>query len=810
MFAALKHEAWQALRSLLAAPGFLIVAVLTLALGIGSVSAVFSVVNGTLLKPLPYPQAGDIVRLDREQPPYGGPVSRQLLDEWRQGAGAVFSTLGAFAGTTLNLDTSEGAERLNAYQVTPEFWDALGLVPQLGRTFGAAEEASGERVVVLSQAFWRQHFAGDPAIVGRQIVLSGRAHTVVGVLPATFRYPGETDVYVPTWLPLSAADRSTSYLSVIGRLAPGADLAAANAAMARVNANLTDAYPDDYARMSARIRPLSDVLVSNVRDPLLVLLGASMLVLLIACANLANLLLARGSRRQRELAVRAALGASRGRLLRSVLVEAVMIAAIGGVAGILVALVAVPLILSSAPDLIPNHGASGVDLRVIAVSLGTSVLTVLAFAVLPALRASRVTPAGALKEEGRSVSGSRRRGRARAVLVAGEVALSLALLAGAGMLIESLRQIGRADTGVVTEGVLTAALVVPLPPAVDGEDFTAEYVRNTQVMSGRLDRVIERVAAIPGVLHVGLSDALPLSGMDNMSSTIELVGQESAEGGVAKAGAQWRFVNPDFFAALGMRVKSGRALDARDARPGEFPNAVMVNETFARRLGSTPIGSQIRFLGSEKTIVGVVSDSRLMGADQAPIAEVYMSHANAVQNQFLLAVKVQGEPMAYAESLRRSLRDLDPAMPVFRLRSMDDMAASGLELRAFNLRLMSVFSAVAVLLAVIGLYGVIAYSVAERRQEFGVRLSLGADGARLIGLVMRQGMGMVLAGIGVGLVGALALGRVLSSQLYGIGAADPVVLGSVAALLAGVAALACLVPALRAARVPPMEALRNE
>lgn len=801
----------QALRSLLRQPGFFLVAVLTLALGIGAVTAVFSVVNGVLLTPLPYADADRIVRINRVQPPYGGPIPRPTLGDWREGTQGVFSAMGAFTGATVNLTGSGAAERLAAYRVTPEFWDVMALGAELGRYFGQDEEHAGERVAVLSHGLWQRRFGGNPEVVGRDIVLNGEPHRVIGVTPASFRYPGATQVYLPTHLPLSAADRGTNYLFVLARLAPGATLDQADAAMARVNAGLAEAYPAEHEGLGARITPLHELLNSDVRQPLVILLAASALVLLIACANLANLLLARGSRRHKELALRAAVGAGRGRLAATVLGEAVVIAAVGGLAGIALAAIAVPLLLASAPDVLPSHGQAGIDLRVLGASLALSVGTVLVFALWPALRAARVTPGDALQEEGRSGSGGRAAGRMRSALVAAEIALSLTLLAGAGLMLESLRQLGRVDPGLSTEGVLTAAVVVPLPERAPDLEWVEAYRQHTQALDGRLDAIIQRVGAIPGVQAVGLSDALPLTGTDNMSSNVEIVGREPPASRAEQPGANWRFVNPDYFEALGIRVVQGRGLVDADRAPGGLPVQVMVNQTFARRFldGVDPVGQQIAFLGGPKTIVGVVGDVRAYSLDRAPPPEVYLSHVNAVQNEFRLAIKVQGDPMALAEPLRRALQGLDPNMPVFDIRSMDDLASGASALRRFNLRLMGLFGLLALGLAAIGLYGVIAYAVAQRRHEFGIRLSLGADSRRLLGMVMRQGAWLLGMGVAAGLVGALLVGRVLASQLYGVDGAHAGVLVLCVLLLSTVALFACLVPAHRASRIAPAVALRD-
>ncbi len=805
----LLSEIRQSLRSLLRQPGFLFTAVLTLALGVGAVTAVFSVVYGVLLKPLPYPQAERVVEVLRVQENYGGPVSRPLYFDWREATRGQFEALAATYGGIATLRIGDAAERRISYRVSPEFWTVMGLQPQLGRWFGQAEEDSGEKVAVLSHALWQQRFHGRSEVIGERIELNGEAWTVIGVAPAALRLPEGAELYLPTHLPLSGADRGTSYLRLIGRLAEGVTQVQVDAAMSGLNARLAEAHPNDHAKLGARLQPLRESLGARLEEPLWSLFAASLLVLLIACANLANLLLARASQRSAEYAVRAALGAARGRLLRAALVEALLIGVLGAVGGALIAAAGVPLLLAGAPDLLPAQVDVALDLRVLALCLGLSLGTLLLFALLPARRAASVAPAGSLVEAGRGPAAGRRGGRARRVLVVAEVALALTLLAGAGLMIESLRRLGEVDTGVQAEGVLTASLVLNVPAGPDGEGWEDTYRRHTQHIAPRLDAVLAAVAALPGVEAVGISDALPLSALDNFSSGVRVIGSEPVEG--REPGANWRFVNPDFFAAVGLLIEQGRGLQDSDARAGEMPGNVLVNRSFARRFmgEGDPVGRQIEFLGGPKTVVGVVADTRHFGADREPPPEVYMHHHQAVQEQFFLALRVRGEPMALAEPLRRALQALDPAMPVSAIRPFEAMAGELNLLRRFNLQLMVIFSAVALGLAAIGLYGVISYGVQQRRQELGIRMSLGADARRLLGLLLRQGLGLLLMGLALGLVGALLLGRTLSAQLFGVGSFEPGVLLAVAGVLGLVGLVACLIPSLRAVRADPVQSLRG-
>lgn len=812
MLDAIVRDLRLAARNLFARPGFFIVAVITLALGIGSVSAIYSVVNGTLLSPLPYPDADRILRITRDQPPYGGPISRPLLGDWQAGTKDVFEAVAGFTGGVLTLTGSGDAERLSTVRVSPEFWTVMDLAPQAGRYFGIEEETASTRVVVLSHALWTQRFGGDPGVVGRDIVLDGESYRVTGVVPASFRFPGIAQVFVPTYLPSSQLGRDHNSIHAIARLKDGVDADTAIAALHTLNLALQKTYPESNTNLTARTVPLPELLTGDVRQPLLVLSGAAALVLLIACANLANLLLVRGNQRQRELAVRSALGAGRRRLLRIVLAEALLIALVGGLLGIALAAVAVPLLLAGAPDLMPAHATPGVDLGVVGVGLLVSACTVLLFSLWPAWRSAGVAPAGALQDEGRSGTAGRGRSRTRSVLVIAEVALSLTLLVGAGLMIASLSRLGDVDDGVDLDPVLTAAIALPGGEPRPDEDFEAAYKRNTMEVGARLDALIERVQALPGVEAVGLTDALPLSGMDNASSNVVLVGREPVPDGQPQHGVQWRFTSPGYFPALGIKLVAGRLLEERDRNIGGYPTQVLVNETFVRKYLADvdPIGRQIQFLGDAKTIVGVVGDVRQMGLESEPMPEAFMHTANSIHQQFYLVLKVRGEPGALAEPLRRTLKDLDASMPVFEVRTLAALGAERNAMRLFNLQLMTTFGLVALVLAAVGLYGTIAYSVAQRRHEFGIRLSLGASGAQLLSQVMKQGMALVAVGVVAGVLGALALGRVMASQLFGVGASDPGVLLAAVALLAVIALLACLVPALRASRVHPMTALRSQ
>jgi putative ABC transport system permease protein len=690
----------------------------------------------------------------------------------------------------------------------------MALQAEAGRYFTATEDAADERVVVISHGLWSSRFGADPGVIGRDILLNGEPHRVVGVTPKAFRYPGSAQVYLPTHLKARTPDRGSNFLFVVARLLPGASLEQAEAALAVENARLAATHPDNHGALGARLTLLPELLNSSVRQPLLVLLGASALVLLIACANLANLLLARASQREREFALRAAMGAGRVRLVRAVLAEGAVIALAGGLIGVGIAACAVPGLLALAPSVIPSHGHPAVDLWAVCVSLTLATATVLLFALWPAMRLASVPGASVLKEEARGSCSGRGKARMRSTLVISEVALSLTLLVGAALLIESFRQLDRVETGVDAAGVLTAAFTLQGARPMPDEDYASAYRRHAEVIAPALDAVLARVAAINGVQNVGLSDALPLSGMDNASSNVTVVGREVPDGQRAP-GANWRFVSPGFLEALGMRVLAGRDLDRSDQRVGVDPRHVLVNETFARRYlgGADPIGQQLVFMldhEQPKTVVGVVNDTRLQGIDREVVPEIYMPHVNAVNRQFYLALKVRGEPMDYAGPLRQAMREVDPDIPLFDIRTMEQVIGEPIQLRRFNMTLMSLFSGVALLLAALGLYGVIAYSVAQRRREIGIRMSLGASPGGISALVLRQGGTLLAVGIVLGLGGAYALTRLIASQLYAVQPGDPRVIGTVLGAMVVVGMLATVIPARQASQVQPMEALRHE
>ena len=635
---------------------------------------------------------------------------------------------------------------------------------------------------------------------------------MTGVTAPSFAFPAEAQVWVPTWLPDSTSGRGMNYLSMVAKLAPGVTLAGANQGLAPIAAWEARQFPDNHAGLSAEVRSLQASLTGRIGPPLAMLLAASALVLLIACANLANLMLARGQAREHEYALRRALGADRKAVMRTVLAEAAVIAAIGASFGLFASQPAVNGLMRLAPDLLPATAIPSLDWRVIATVIAAAFAALALAGLAPALRATRADPADTLRGSGHDTGSSRTQSRLRGALVVSEIALALMLLCGSALLIQSLRHLGDVDTGIDPRNVLTARLALSVPPQRPGEQFLDWQQRVQLSLAPRLAAILDRVDALPGATHAGLVDSLPIAGGGGSNGGFTLPGHDIP---ADQALVEHRFVSPAYFRTLGIPLKAGRLLDAHDAAEPGFGTHVLVNQAFVDRYlggdGASAVGLQIDVLDdTPKTIVGVVGSARQFGLDRAAQPEAYYPAPGWAGGTFSLVVKVHGDALAFAEPLRRALSKLDPGMPVFAVRTMDEATHATTAMRRFNLSLMSVFAAVAVLLAAIGLYGVIAYTVGRRRREIGLRQAIGARGADIQRLMLGAGLRMIAPGLAVGLIGALVLGHVIASQLYKVDTADPLMLAGVTILLALIAFAACAIPTLRASRIAPMEALRDE
>jgi putative ABC transport system permease protein len=798
-------------RRLARSPGFTLVAVLTLALGIGANSAIFSVVNAVLLRPLPYAEPDRLLTVFHFYPSLGkleagmaAPTFQELREEAR-----IFDRVGARQWWTTSLTGHGHPEQLQGGQVSGEFFATLGVPAAIGRTI-LPEEAEEQRknVVVLGHGLWQRLYGGDPAAVGRTVQLSGEAYEIVGVMPAGFRDPISAGAQI--WRPIAFTPqqlqaRTNEFMSLVARLTPGVAPERAERELAALAERLKTDNPGEYPPdWSLRGRTLDRQLTGNVRPALLVLLGAVGFVLLIACANVANLLLARASARHKEVAIRSALGATRADLARQHLVESVLLALLGAAIALVLASLGVQALVALNPDGLPRADEIAIDGTVLLFTLGVAVLTGLLFGLVPALRATRTDLQRTLREGGRGGAANAGGHTVRRVLVVAQVALALTLLVGAGLLIRSFARLQSVDPGFEAENLLTFNLT--LPPASYGSD-TAQIAFFNEALA--------RIRAVPGVQGVGASSVLPFSGGVSTAS----FGVEGLALGAVQPDP-WgdiRIVNHGYQEALRVPLLRGRFFTEQD-RAGSRP-VVVVDREMAERYwpGQDPLGKRLALDTDPQTgapqwkeIVGVVEHVDHEGLGGERRVQLYLPYRQTATGSLGVAIRASGDPRRLLGSVRAALATVDPALPLSGVHTMEDLLSSSLGQRRFVMLLLGLFAAIALLLASVGIYGVVSFDVARRSQEIGIRMALGAEHTRVLRLVMRQGILLVAAGVALGLLAALALTRLLASQLYGIGTADPLTFGAVAALLLGVAVLATLVPARRAARVDPVVALRAE
>ncbi|HKK27898.1 MAG TPA: ABC transporter permease [Gemmatimonadota bacterium] len=806
-----------ALRQLRRSPGFTAVALLTLALGIGATTSIFSVVDASLLRPLPYPDQDRVLSVASawQGSPRAAVSPAEYLD-YRAAEGSAFAALGAYATDAANLVGSGEPVRLRVGYASAGVLTTLGVRPALGRTFGPDEGREQRSVVLISHGLWAQRFGSAPDVVGRDITLDGRRTEIIGVLPRGFRLPADyadgeaTEAIVPLGLdPAEVTDRGSHFLRVVGRMAPGVTRDRAQAALSAIATGFQARFPDDYPRdmhFAVTATPVAAQVTADARLPLLVLLGAAAIVLLVACANVAGLLLVRLEGRRRELAVRSALGAGRGRIVRQLLAESLVLGGLGGAAGVGLAWAGMRLLVSLRPPGLPRFGEVSLDLPVLGFAAATAAGTGLVFGVLPAFRAAGGRPASALRDGTPTLTAGP--GRLRRGLVVGQVAMALTLLAGAGLLGRTLLALRDVEPGFRPDHVLTGRLTLspgdyPTEPGVVG---TFETLRR-------------RVAAIPGVAAVGAVSNLPLgSSLGDLNFRIE--GRPVPRGEVSPR-ADWQVVTPGYFRALGMNVRRGRALDERDAV--DAPGAVVIDRTMAERYwpGEDPLGARF-VLGGEAgpgivTVVGVVDDVRHESLAAPRTSQMYLAHAQfrfwnggSVVRSLTLAVRTEGDPAGFAAAVRRAVHDVDPRLPLSSVRTMDRVVAASLGRQRVLLTLAGVFAAVALVLGALGLYGVIAHGVSSRTREIGLRLALGAGRRDVAAPIALASGRLVATGLALGLAGAVLLSRLVRGLLFGVDPLDPVTLGGAALVLAMAAALATWVPARRAARLDPMEALRHE
>ena len=800
-----------AVRVLLKQPGFALVAVVTLALGVGANSAIFSVVDASLLRPLPFKDPARLVHLwetnpqkefDRREASYP-----DFLD-WRR-EGAEFESVAGFTPTFFTLAGGEGPERVQGAAVTSNFFDTLGVAPLRGRAFVEGDEAAGGPcVVLLSHKLWQRRYGGDEHIVGQSVATGGGSCTIAGVLSASFSFASLGDAEMWTTLqvsPQQAAARYWHWVQVVARLKPGASLQTARAQMQTVAARIASDDPQSHAGTGISVVPLQEEFVGQLRPILFALLGAVGLVLLIACANVANLLLARSTARRKEIAVRTALGASRWRIVRQLLTESVLLSLAGGGAGLVLALWGTDLLVALIPAAqlarMPYLRQLSLDTNILLFTFGLSLLTGIVFGLAPALSASRTDLQEAMKDGVRG-SGARRARGVRDLLVVSEVALSLVLLVGAGLLMKSLARMLSVDPGFRTENLLTMTLQLPPASAADATRAAAFY-----------DELLRRTSALPGVRGAAEVSNLPLSG-DGGTGTPRVLGlPESATEG---AESHLRTVSTNYFGVMGVPLLKGRDFDERDR--ADAPPVVIINQTLAARVfrGEDPLGRRVTFKFTAGQppfeIVGVVGDEKITSLDARTTPVIYFPVAQGPGSRMSLVARTNAEPSAVAGAVRGLVRELDPEVPVYGVRTMEQVIndSRATFMRRYPAYLIAVFACVALLLSVVGIYGVISYTVTQRTRELAIRLALGAQGRDVLRLVMRHGLLLALAGVGLGLAASLALTRLMSGLLFGVSAADPAVYGAVALLLVSVALLACIVPARRATKVDPTVALRYE
>jgi len=810
MFQDLRYGA----RMLLKNPGFTFVAALTLALGVGANTAIFSVINAVLLRPLPYPKPDAIVRVfETGKAGNEMTISPPNFQDW-QGRQTVFERFAAFQEISFDLAAQDGIEQIAGMRVSADFFQLLGAQASQGRALLPEDDrADANRVVLLSHKFWQSHFNGDTGVVGRVLALGGQSHTIIGVLPRDFEFISPA---TELWTALRLGDeshrmkRTERYLQAVARLRPGVSLRQGQAEMDAIAARLAQQYPDANAGGGARLVQLQEHLFGSLRESLLVLLGAVVFVLLIACANLANLLLARSAAREKEFAVRAALGAGGRRVARQLLTESALLSLLGGVAGVLLARWGVTLLMTlwregggASALAISRVKSVGIDANALGFTLLTLVCVNFVLGLVPAWRATRVNLTETLKE-GKSTQGSGR--RVQNAIVVAELAMAMALLAGAGLMINSLWRLGRVKPGFDPERLLT--MKVAAPPSLlagDREEAGRKIAAFFREAAGR-------VRAVPGVVAADVINVAPLAGEGALTRfTIENRPPASA---AEVPTVPWRVLGPDYFRAMKIPLLRGRHFSEADSP--DAPGVVIINDAMAKHFwpNEDPLGRRIRrggldSRGSWLTVVGVAGTVQTHGLDKTPIPELYIPHAQFSLPPMTLVARTADDPLKLVNTLRAQILAADRGALVTSPQPMEELLSRSVAARRFNAQLLAIFAGLALLLAGVGVYGVMNYSVAQRTRELGVRMALGASRGDVLRLVISQGMTLTIIGIAIGLGTAFLLTRALKGMLFGVSATDPLTFTLIAALNVSVALLACYIPARRAAKVDPMIALRQ-
>ncbi len=788
-------------RSFLKRPGFLVIAISTLALGIGATTAMFTVVNSVLLRPLQFPEPERIVLFEGVNPRQGITQSNMSVPDivdWQKQSQS-FEQIAAFVTGGDFLSTGDEVERVRATDVSAEFFPLFKTNPLSGRAVQAGDmQAGSEPVVVISHALWQRRFGGTD-VLNTKVTLGGKPTTIVGIMPAGFTYPGDSELWTPFLMDPATEPRDNRYVSVVTRLKPGVSLSQAQAEMETINSRLSQNYVDTNSGWSVRLTELRERLVRNLKPSLLILLGAVAFVLLIACANVANLLLARAAARQKEIAVRTALGASRMRVIRQLLTESVMLSLVSGVVGLALSLWLIKLLIAISPPNTPRLNEVSMDWRVFGFMLGVTVLAGLSFGLVPALQTSRPNLNETLKDSGQRGSETGRHNRVGSLLIVSEIALSFILLAGAGLLIKSFLHLREIDPGFNPDNVLVMRISLPPGKYKQGEPRAQIY-----------KQLLEQVKATPGVQSAGAVLSLPLGG-DTFQVWRGIILEGRPMTPDEESNAQHLPIVADYFQTLQIPLKAGRNFTDQDNM--QNTKVAIVNETMARQLwpGESPVGRRFTVWRDEKfprEVVGVAGDTK-QAIDQETGPAVYVPYAqDAGWGTLSLVARTASEPTSMAGSVREAIRAIDKGVPTYNLKTMNDVVSNSAAPRRVPMVLMSAFAGVAMLLAMLGIYGVTSYYVTQRTHEIGLRMALGAQVGDVLKLVLKRAMWLAVIGIGIGIAGAVAVTRYMTTLLFGVKPVDAMTFVGVAIVLVAVVLVACLVPARRAARIDPLEALR--